>query len=68
MQPPTRLDQNIGRDLQFLIQLANHIQGQWPISSHDLINPGPLSDDSDEGPKSFPGLLQPEFDGVDGVG
>ena len=60
-------DEQFGRDLQMLVQAANHLQRQWAASAQDLVDAGPAADDSRERFCIRPPLLQAKLDRLDGV-
>ena len=68
LPPSAWLDQNLGRDSQFLMEPANHLERQPPIAAQHLVNSASLANDSDELANAFPGLFQSELDGLDGAG
>jgi len=60
-------DEQFGRDLQMLVQAANHLQRQRAASAQDLVDAGPAADDSRERFCIRPPLLQAKLDRLDGV-
>src|SRR5450631_177282 len=65
---PPGLDKNLCRDVEFLVQITNHIQRQRSLALHDFINTRSLTDDSDQCARVFPFLFQPELDRFDRIG
>jgi hypothetical protein len=46
--PARGADQDLGRNAEFLMEIANHIQGKWTLALHHLINACALANDSDQ--------------------
>ena len=65
---PRGLDENLRRDVEFLVQITNHVQRQRPLSSHDLIYTRSLADDPDQCARVFAFLFQSELDRFDRIG
>ena len=65
---PRGLDENLRRDVEFLLQITNHVQRQRPLSSHDLIHTRSLADDPDQCARVFAFLFQSELDRFDRIG
>jgi hypothetical protein len=64
---PCGLDQNFGRYIEFVVQVANHVQRQRPFSPHHLVHSRPLADNSDQGSRVFTGLFQTKLDRLYGI-
>src|ERR1700735_773032 len=64
---PRWADQDFGWDVEFLMEIANHIEGEWALALHNLINARALSNDSDQGASVFALLFQSKLDRLDGA-
>jgi hypothetical protein len=50
------------------VQLTDHIQRKRPGTSHDFIDPSSLPNDPYQRPIILALLLQPKFNGINGMG
>jgi hypothetical protein len=66
--PAHRLDQDVCRNAEFVMQIANHIQRQRTISSHHFVHTGALADHTNQGAKVLPLLFQSKLDGLNRIG
>ena len=65
---PDGLNKNLCQDVEFLVQITNHIQRQRSLALHDLINSRSLTDDPDQCARVFAFVFQPEIDRLDRIG
>lgn len=65
---PHGLNENLWWDVEFLVQITDHIQRQRSLALHDFINSRSLTDEPDHCARVFPFLFQPEFDRFDRIG
>src|SRR5258707_8791343 len=57
------LNQHICRNAEFVMQLADHIQGQRTLAPEHLVDPRALANHPDQCPRILSFLFEPEFDG-----
>jgi len=63
-----RADQDLGGDIERLMQPADHCKRQGAIAAEDFVDPGPAADHADQRLSVSALLFEAELDGLDGIG
>jgi hypothetical protein len=65
--PAWAANQNLRRDSEFFVQLANRVEREGSLALHDFIDARSAADHSDQSQRIFALLLKAEFNSRDGV-